>query len=112
MVRALWPPNDIPENGAAYGAILALSEIWRRVQGTTAQKLGYDVSGEILCTHSRFKMPVTKRKFIGAGDATGASASNMAVSSLWVSIPVKTVLLLCLEDLEEIGKYQKGSWQP
>ena len=38
-------PNDIPEKWCgAYGAILTLSEIWRRANGNTIQEITYDVS--------------------------------------------------------------------
>ena len=38
-------PNDIPEKWCgAYGAILTLSEIWRRAAGNTIQEIIYDVS--------------------------------------------------------------------
>ncbi len=38
-------PNDIPEKWCgAYGAILALSEIWRRAAGNHVTKISYDVS--------------------------------------------------------------------
>ena len=61
-------PNDIPEKWCgAYGAILTLSEIWRRAAGNTIQEIIYDVSAADISIPFLFKTPEIKMRYFEDG---------------------------------------------